>query len=353
MGVPTDATPVLRLNREVPPKLTDWLVTVLPEATPPFECARVSGGYSMLTYRLSDRDGRCWVLRHPPAGNRSGRAHDTDREARVMGALAGTAVPVPRVRAVGTSSDPLGLPCHVTDFVPGHVLGDAATAERLLAPDAMHTASIRIVEALATLHSVDPDTVGLGDFGRREGYVSRQLRRWRSVVETARTPETTGLAEDIRDIADLLDRNLPPDNSVRIMHGDFRLGNAIVGDDGEVRAILDWELSSLGDPLADLATLAAFWHPSPEAMLGERMPTTVPSAIGADDVLARYQAGTGTDLSGFWFYETFASWRLACTALRAYMRYASGAMGDSADLTRFTTACASWIAHARKTMARH
>jgi aminoglycoside phosphotransferase (APT) family kinase protein len=341
------------LDHPLSPAVTDWLRGVLPDAEPPLACERISGGYSMLTYRLTDRRGRCWVLRRPPAGHRAGRAHDTAREARVMTALAGTGVPVPAVVAVGVESDPLGVPCHITDFVDGYVLADAESAQRHLDRGAIRTACEQIVTGLARLHRIDPDAVGLGEFGPRRDYLARQLRRWRAVVADAAAGDTAAAAAELTVLADLLERTAPADTAIRIVHGDYRLGNAIVDSAGGLRAVLDWELASLGDPLADLATLVAFWDPPADAMLGVRMPTLAPGAIGVEEVIARYRDRTDADLSGFWYYRTFAAWRLACTALRARARYASGAMrDDSADLTRFATAADSWISAAEHAVAQ-
>ncbi|WP_019925221.1 phosphotransferase family protein [Nocardia sp. BMG111209] len=342
---------MIALDRELPAAVADWLATALPAAAPPLRCERISGGYSMLTYRLLDSAGRCWVLRHPPAGHTSGKAHDTDREVRVMSALAGSAVPVPRLAAVGAAADPLGLPCHITEFVPGFVLADATAAARDVAPAALRTATEQIVDVLATLHSLDPDAVGLGDFGPRSGYVARQLHRWRSVIDAAARPETAAAVARLHALATVIETDLPTGGPVRIVHGDYRLGNAIVGPDGQVRAILDWELASLGDPLADLAALVAFWRPPAVAMLGDEMPTTAPGAITVEEVIDRYRSRSGVPMDDFWVYDTFASWRLACTALRAHARFASGAMHDQGGLERFRVACGSWIDAAERAAA--
>src|SRR6202042_3683638 len=166
------------LAQEVPAALTDWLSDALPEAEPPFEFTRTAGGFSMLTWRFTDQADHCWVLRHRPPGTHQGRAHDTAREARAIGALEDSAVPVPRLRAVGTDDDPLGLSCHVTDFVPGHVLANARDASSCVNPPALAVPPRNTVAALAALHAVDPDAVGVGDLGPRTGYVERQFRRW-------------------------------------------------------------------------------------------------------------------------------------------------------------------------------
>ncbi|BBZ15606.1 phosphotransferase family protein [Mycobacterium branderi] len=340
----------MKLQQMLGSELGTWLSKALPESRPPWSCERIAGGYSMLTYRLTDTAGQCWVLRFPPAGNSSGRAHDTDREARMMNALHNSAVPVPTVRIVGTAEDPLGVPCHVTDFVPGHVLGDADSAARCLSPEAIRDASVNIVTALVELHAVDPDEVGLADFAPRANYLERQLRRWQSVLDAAAAPEVASLAADLTDIAEWLEAGIPSEAAPRIVHGDYRLGNAIVDDNGGIRALLDWELTTLGDPLADLGLLAAFWAPPPRAMLGVRMPTTAPGAIGVDEALELYAKKTGSDVDDFAFYRVFSAWRLACTAFRARARYASGAMDDSADTARFVDACTAWIEIAHQAM---
>ncbi len=335
------------LAEEVPAALADWLTAALPEAKPPYEFTRIAGGFSMLTWRFTDQAYHCWVLRHRPPGTHQGRAHDTAREARAIGALAGTAVPVPGLRAVGTDDDPLGLSCHVTDFVPGHVLADAETASTTVAPAALTVATRDIVTALAALHAVDPDAVGLGDLGQRAGYVQRQFQRWSGVVDSlAATGKSSQAAELFQATGEQLKRRLPADRPGGIVHGDYRLGNAITGDDGTIRAVLDWELVTLGDPLADVGLMAAFWDPPAEAMLGTRMPTSAPGSITVDEALGHYAVQSGTDLDGIAFYQAFAGWRLAATALRTVARYESGAMGESYDTTKFLTATTAWLDYA-------
>ncbi|MFC0529984.1 phosphotransferase family protein [Phytohabitans kaempferiae] len=340
----TTATP---LDAAVPPAVADWLARGLPESEPPFTAERIAGGYSMLTYRVTDRSGNAWVLRHQPAGRHEGGAHDTGREARAMSALHGTPVPVPRVRMVGTAADPLGLACHVTDFVDGHVLADDGVATRLLDPPALRHASLESARTLAALHTVDPDEVGLGDLGPRGAYLQRQLHRWRSVIARAATGEAAPQAERLARIADELERRMPRDDRSRVVHGDYRLGNAIVGPDGGIRAVLDWELVTLGEPLADLGLLAAFWDPPAEAMLGVRPATAAPGAASLDEALDRYAELTGADLDDFDFHYRMACWRVAGTALRGLSRYRSGVMNADFDTSRFVRACDAWIERAR------
>jgi aminoglycoside phosphotransferase (APT) family kinase protein len=343
--------PAPSLAEEVPQALAAWLTAALPEAEPPLRFTRIAGGFSMLTWRFEDRAGHAWVLRHRPPGTHQGRAHDTAREARALGALGGTGVPVPRLRAVGTDDDPLGLSCHVTDFVPGYVLADSIDASTQVTPEALAVASREIVAALAALHAVDPDAVGLGDLGQRTGYVQRQFGRWSGVVDNLSYRDDTGVVELFQATRDQLRKRMPPDRPGGIVHGDYRLGNAITGEDGTIRAILDWELVTLGDPLADAGMMAAFWDPPAEAMLGTRMPTSAPGAITVDEALADYARLSGADLDGIAFYQAFAGWRLAATGLRTWTRYESGAMGEAYDTSKFITAATAWLEYARGLLA--
>jgi aminoglycoside phosphotransferase (APT) family kinase protein len=345
------------LAEEVPQALADWLTAALTEAEPPLRFTRIAGGFSMITWRFTDQAGHAWVLRHRPPGTHQGRAHDTAREARALGALRGTAVPVPRLRAVGTDADPLGLSCHVTDFVPGHVLADAQAASSLVTPAALGVASKDIVTALAALHAVDPDAAGVGDLGQRTGYVERQLRRWGGVVDDLTAfrsagKDKTGVVALFAAIGDQLRKRMPAGRTGGIVHGDYRLGNAITGEDGKIRAILDWELVTLGDPLADVGMMAAFWDPPAEAMLGTRMPTSAPGAISVDEALAHYARVSGTDLDNIAFYQSFSAWRLAATGLRSWVRYESGAMGEAYDTAKFVIAATAWLHYAQERLAR-
>jgi len=339
------------LAEQVPPVLADWLIAALPEAVPPLEFTRIPGGFSMFTWRFADQAGHGWVLRHRPPGTHQGRAHDTAREARAIGALQDTAVPVPRLRAVGTDGDPLGLSCHVTDFVPGHVLADAEAATTLVTRQALTVASQGVVAALAALHAVDPAAVGLGDLASRTDYVQRQFSRWSGVVDGLTFRDDTGVVALFQTVRDELLRRMPSDHAGGIVHGDYRLGNAITGEDGTIRAILDWELVTLGDPLADVGMMAAFWDPPAEAMLGTRMPTSAPGAITIGEALEHYARLSGTDLAGIAFYQAFAGWRLAATGLRSWVRYESGAMGEAYDTSKFITAATAWLDYARQLLA--
>jgi aminoglycoside phosphotransferase (APT) family kinase protein len=168
------------------------------------------------------------------------------------------------------------------------------------------------------------------------------------VVDNLAFRDGTGVVELFQTIRDRLRSRMPPDRAGGVVHGDYRLGNAITGDDGIIRAVLDWELVTLGDPLADVGMMAAFWNPSAEAMLGTRMPTSAPGAVTVEEALGHYARLSGRDLGGIDFYQAFAGWRLAATGLRSWARYESGAMGEAYDTTKFITAARAWLEYARR-----
>jgi aminoglycoside phosphotransferase (APT) family kinase protein len=325
----------------------EWLRRHLPEAQPPFHATRITGGLSMLTYRVADAAGHEWVLRLPPAGQHSGGAHDPTREARAMRALWPTPVPVPRVRVVGSRDDPLGLPCHLTDFVAGHILEHAATARDLLGDDALRRATLQCVQVLADLHRVQPGDVGLANFAPEGDYIGRQLHRWTRVLGEHRGGRADAEVAQLERLGEHLSRRRPTRHGERrIVHGDYRLGNTITGPDGTIRAVLDWELVTIGDPLSDVGTLAAFWDPPERAMLARRPATAVPPSLSRAEALDVYAGLTGTDLAEISYHEAMGCWRLGVMAVRAADRFARGQMGagdgTDADTGGLVVAAGAW-----------
>jgi aminoglycoside phosphotransferase (APT) family kinase protein len=314
----------------VPPEpLTDWLRTAVPQVPVgdgPVAVERISGGHSNLTYRITDAAGRRWALRRPPTGMVLATAHDMSREWRFISALAGTPVPVPPPVAFCADPEVIGAQFYLMEFVDGDVLGDEASGHRLAAGESRRTAGLDAVDVLADLHAVDPDAVGLGDLRRPGGYLDRQLRRWHRQVHESSVPDLSAVdAAHAR----LVERAaaLPP-SDVRIAHGDFRLGNLAVGPDGRVRAVFDWELAALGDPLADLGWLIASWgRPGDEVPPTISGPSLVDGYAERDELVARYAQRSGRDVADLGFYVAFARWRSACIGAGVYSRYAGGVMG--------------------------
>lgn len=306
--------------------LLPWLEAHVPGLQLPLTFDMVPGGKSNLTYIATDAAGRRFVLRRPPLKQVLATAHDMGREHRIITALRGTDVPVPD--ALAYTDDPAvnGAPFYVMSFVEGNVVRNRKRAERLAEP-ARRVASERLIDTLAAIHAVDPDAVGLGDLGRRDGYVARQLKRWHGQLEHA----TSAVPDTLHEVHDRLAAAIPEQGAAAIVHGDFRLDNCLVGDDGNVNAVLDWELCTLGDPLADLGLLLVYWRQPSDGELAEDVvgyPTTIPGFLTRDELVARYAERTGRDVSDVGFYVAFGFWKLGCILQGVVDRFRDGAMGD-------------------------
>ncbi len=306
-------------------RVTAWLAEHTPPLQPPLRFDLVAGGRSNLTYLVTDDAGRRVVLRRPPTSHVLATAHDMAREHRIISALAGSGVPVPEALALCTDAEVNGAPFYVMAFAEGHVLRTAEQAAVLPEP-ARRAAGEDLVDVLARLHEVDVDAVGLGDLGRHDGYLQRQLKRWHGQFERSQEQERQAGVHRPADLVSEVHARLvaaaPEQQGVAVVHGDYRLDNTVVGDDGRVQAVLDWELCTLGDPLADVGILLAYWSESPDAATGTAgFPTR-------DALAARYAAASPLDLSVLPYYVAFAHWKLACIVEGVYVRYATGAMGE-------------------------
>lgn len=308
-------------------RVTAWLAEHVESITPPLEFSLIAGGHSNLTYAVTDATGARWVLRRPPLGHVLESAHDVGREHRIISALADTAVPVAPTAGLCRDVEVNEAPFYVMRFVDGMVLHDAEHAEGLPAEE-RGALGEHVVEVLAALHAIDPDDVGLGDLGRKEAYLERQLKRWTKQWENSKTREIPAMEESRR----LLAERMPEQIGATIVHGDYRLGNMMVGG-GRIRAVLDWELCTLGDPLADVGYLLNSWIQPGEldTRQGDQAPTAV-GGFGTREMLAeRYAAATGRDLSQIDYYRAFSHWRLAAIGEGVYKRYLVGAMGERGD----------------------
>ncbi len=331
MTDPTSAAPIPGIDV---PRVTAWLEANVPGASGPFEFEMIAGGHSNLTYAVTDRNGVRYVLRRPPLGHVLASAHDMGREHRIIAALAPTDVPVPP--ALGFCDDPEvnGAPFYVMGFVDGHVIRDRDSAERLLTPAARRRVSESIVDTMAAIHAVDLQAVGLADLGRHEGYIARQLKRWYGQWEQQKTRELPSVDR----VYEALAGHIPEQGPATIVHGDYRLDNCMVSDAGEVVAVLDWEICTLGDPLADVGLLMVYWTgpgDDPSAWAGQA--STAPGFLDRADLARRYAEVAGRDLSQLDFYVAFAFWKLACILEGVYARYLGGALGqrDPAQLEPF------------------
>ncbi|MGV0834273.1 phosphotransferase family protein [Mycolicibacterium thermoresistibile] len=305
--------------------LTRWLSEHVPTVTPPISFSLVAGGRSNLTYRLTDANGQRWVLRRPPLGHESGTAHNVLREAFVLSAFADTDVPVPRVDARCDDPGVTGAPFYLMAFVDGFPLETAADAERI-AIECRRDAGFAMIDALAAIHRVEVDKTDLHTLARPGSYVQRQLRRWRAQFHAV-TARSVPLIDEV---ADRLAARAPAHEHRGFVHGDFRSGNLLFDPAGRVHAVLDWELSAVGDVNADLGWLMAswtsdtamWWKPAP----GDGFPT-------AEELLTRYREASGRAVPDVRYYESFALWRLACIAEGVYARFSGDAMaGQELDV---------------------
>lgn len=312
---PADAT-TIGLERDA---VGEWFGAHVPGAAGPFSFHLIAGGYSNLTYRVVDRHGRSWVLRRPPAGPLRAGAHSMEREWRILTALQSSDVAVPPTAAFCADPEVTGAEFYVMDHVEGLVL-DSAEAAAALTSEARTRLSDEVVTTLAQLHQVDPGVVGRRPQPGPATYVERQLELWMRQLVSGGAPRTPALME----VHELLSQHRPPQRSTSITHGDFRLGNMLVSPAGTIEAVLDWELWTVGDPLADLGWQAAWWAlDSDDGWAPARADGFASAAELADD----YQRLTGHDTSDVPYYVGFALWRLACISEGVYERYAAGMMG--------------------------
>jgi len=316
-------------------RVNAWFESEIEGVEPPLEFELITGGHSNLTYKVTDAAGKRYVLRRPPTGAVIATAHDMAREFRIISAIARTRVPVPP--AVGLCQDESvnGAPFYVMAFVEGVVLETHDLTVRLFDLGQRRKMGNAVIEALAELHRVDPDDVGLGDLGRREAYLARQLKRWRTQWEKTKTRELPAMDEACR----ALESEMPEQAGTGIVHGDYRLGNMLVAASGDIAAVLDWELCTLGDPMADLGYVMNTWaDPSEEglAVPGTVTPPTVAEGFPSRaEFLARYGELTGRDVSKIDYYRAFQYWRLAAIVEGVLSRYEKGVMGGSTNTQAF------------------
>jgi aminoglycoside phosphotransferase (APT) family kinase protein len=328
-------------------RVTAWFLDHADGVQPPLSFTLIAGGRSNLTYRVADAAGHAWVLRRPPLGQVLATAHDMGREHRIITALADTDVPVAPVVGLCTDESVNGAPFYVMGFVDGLVARDADAARTLDVAARAH-AGDQVADVLARIHAVDPDAVGLGDLGRKDGYVERQLKRWYGQWQKSKTRELPVVDE----VHDALASRMPEQGPAAIVHGDYRLDNCLLGPDGSIAAVLDWELCTLGDPLADVGLLIVYWTEP-----GDRHPALLDASTTLDgfpsraQVVERYAQASGRDVSDVGFYVAFGYWKLACILEGVYARYKGGAMGDASGFEGFAAQVEILAESARATVA--
>jgi aminoglycoside phosphotransferase (APT) family kinase protein len=290
-------------------QLRPWFAKHIDDAGDrPLHAELIAGGRSNLTYAVDDGE-HTWVVRRPPLGHVVATAHDMVREYRVLEGLATTTVPVPNVYALCDDPEVLGAPFYVMEKVDGRILRDADDMASLAAEDARRC-SLELVDVLARLHAVDYQAVGLGEFGRPDGFLARNVARWGKQWAANKTRDVPEIDELVR----RLDRALPESGPPAIVHGDYRLDNTMLASDdaGRIVAVLDWEMSTLGDPLTDLGLFLVYWGGTETAAVrSTQAVATVPGFLSSDEITERYAEQSGRNLAHLDFYVVFAMYKLA------------------------------------------
>lgn len=282
----------------------------------------IAGGRSNLTFRLEDDRSR-WVMRTPPRAGRTPSAHDVAREFRVTSALHGTAVPVARPVAVSEDDSVLGAPLAIWEFVQGRTLQARDDLDPL--DDATLDKVVRgLIETLAALHRIDHVAVGLERFGRPDGYAERQVKRWSQQWELVAVDEVRSLGEEV---AGRLAAAIPPQLSTGIVHGDFRIDNTLVDPDSPepIKAVVDWELSTIGDPVADVAMMCIYRRPVFDLVVGTPAAWTSPRIPDVATLAADYEAAGGVRLNDWDFHLALAYYKFAVIAAGIDHRVRAGA----------------------------
>lgn len=301
-----------------------WISNNVTGIQPPLKWTRLEGGHSNLTYQLDDDAGHQAVIRRPPQGELLPKAHDMSREWALISSLGPTPVPVPA--ALGFCEDPAvtGAWFYVMGMIDGHPLYNSDDTRAWVPQDQREQVAMSFIDVLAALHEVDPDEVGLGDLGKKENYVGRQLktwyRSWTSSIEPANYDDPR--AHELQQF--FLD-NIPDQGPARVVHGDYGLHNVLIGPNHDIAAVVDWEISTLGDPLADLAYALNPWpDPTDAEPIVAEAATAPPGFPSRTQLAARYAEQTGRDLSNLDYYIGFNRWKSAAIIHGVYARYCAG-----------------------------
>ncbi|MGR6319854.1 phosphotransferase family protein [Micromonospora soli] len=299
-------------------RLAEWFAGTLPDAAGPLTARLIAGGKSNLTYEVSD--GRTtWVVRRPPLGHVLATAHDMAREYRVMSALRDTEVPVPTTYAHCADPDVLGAPFYVMERVAGTAYRHAAELERL-GPQRTRVISTGLVDTLAALHAVDPVAVGLADFGRPEGFLARQVGRWKKQLDASYCRDLPAADE----LHARLVSGVPPESAPGIVHGDYRLDNVLTDDRDRLAAVIDWEMATLGDPLTDLALLVLYQRLGRLVGVAVADASSAPGFLTEDEILQRYATRSTRDLPPLGFHLGLAAFKLAAILEGIHYRHLRG-----------------------------
>jgi len=306
--------------------VTRWLDEHVDGARGPWDFELVAAGGSNLTYRVATKDGARFALRRPPVRARIATAHDMGREWRILEALSShpeCGVPVPRAVAYCGDAEVTGADFYVMGFAEGRILRGPADAADMDAARC-RVAAESLVDVQVAMHRIDLDAVGLADLGRHDAYVERQLARWLRQFEASKGRELPSVYA----LHDRLGSSIPPQQGVGLVHGDYRFDNTVLGADDRIVAVLDWELCTLGDPVADFCWSILYWSdPEDEHDFGSPSPTRHPAFPRREEAIAMYAERSGFDLSALGFYRAFSFWKMACLVEGVAARLRAGAGG--------------------------
>ena len=304
--------------------VTRWLSEQGCGYEPPLRFEVLPGGHSNFTFRVHDHSGRTFVLRRPPLGELLPSAHDMAREFRIISALWPTPVPVPEPIAFCDDVSVTGARFFCMGAVDGKSLYEAADVVAQVPEELRRQLSFSFIDVLAELHALDPDEIGVGDLGRKDAYVARQLKRWFASWNASQTADTASLT-DVATLHDELSARLPEQGPARLVHGDYGLHNCLSARGGFIAAVVDWEISTLGDGLADLAYALNTWvGPEDPPPVKPDVPTLEPGFARRAELTARYAERTGADLSQLPYYSAFNHWKTTCILQGVYARYLQG-----------------------------
>ncbi len=311
-----------------PEPVSAWLDANIGGAAGPYAFEFITGGHSNLTYKVTGADGSRYVLRRPPLGAVLATAHDMAREFKIIAGVGHTTVPVPAALGLCEDETVNSAPFYIMGYVDGTVLHDAEIVDaELTNPELRLELSQSVVTVLADLHLANPDHIGLGDLGRKEAYLDRQLKRWKGQWESAKTRELPEMEQAF----ELLTEAKPDQRYTGVVHGDYRLGNMLADTRrGTVAAVLDWELCTLGDVLADVGYLLNNWvQPGEDSPRGAtEFPTMHGGFTSREQLIETYTERTGFEVTNANYYRAFQNWRLAAIVEGVLARYLKGVMGD-------------------------
>jgi len=304
-------------------KLGAWLPSVVPGAGAALSATLLAGGKSNLTYRVTDGDSS-WIVRRPPVGELLATAHDMSREYRMMSALAPTAVPVPAMYGFCDDTSVLGAPFYVMAEIDGTPYRQADEL-KALGTERTRNISERLVDTLVAVHSVDPASVGLSEFGRPDGFLGRQVGRWHKQFAAARTRDLPVMEQ----LYQALSQRVPADSVPGIVHGDYRLDNVLFDSGDRPAAVIDWELATIGDSLTDLALMVAYGRLAASGNTGVSDVSEAPGFLSEQAIIDRYSGGIGRSLGDFGFYLALAFFKMAGIFEGIHYRYVNGqTVGD-------------------------